>query len=199
MTDFWPPPQLPEPQRSVRQPWFGPPEGVIGAGVALDLLLARTPDVAVSLERFAAYPSGFRFSLVIQSRTELTGWDVDDALSRQWRPSSRRNSREIPPERLRFGVQFADGSKATNLRFRNIEPGDPPTGPILHEGGGGGGGGRWDHDFWVWPLPIRGQLLFACEWPIQRIPLTKVEVDAGRILDAVSRSHVLWPEERGSE
>jgi hypothetical protein len=172
---------------------------VIGAGVALDLLLARTPDIAVSLERFAAYPSGFRFSLVIQSRTELSGWDVDDALSRQWRPSLRRDSEEIPPERLRFGVQFPDGSKATNVRFPIIEPGDRPTGPILHEGGGGGGGGRWDHDYWVWPLPTPGKLLFACEWPIQGLPLTKVEVDAGRILDAVPRSQILWPEERGTE
>lgn len=203
MTNFFePPPPRPEPEflEQPQQPWYGPPQNVIGAGLALDLLLARTPDAALSLERFAVYPSGFRFSLVIRGRTEDIGWQFEENFTRAWRRGRNRSRTEIPPERLRFGIQFADGSKATNLHFSHVEPGETPAGPVLNEGGGGGGGRRWDHDYWVWPLPVPGSLAFACEWPALMIQFTRVEIDAGRILEAVPRAQVLWPDdETGSD
>lgn len=200
MTNFFePPPPPPEPELvESPQPWWGPPLNVIGAGVALDVLLTRTEDTAVSLERFISYPSGFGFTLVVRGRTEEAGWRIDESMSESWR--HQRNRVEIPPERLRFGIQFADGSKATNLYFSHAQQGESPTAPVLQQRGGGGGGGRWEQDYWVWPLPVPGQLGFACEWPSQGIPFTRVEMDAGRILEAVTRAQPLWPDEDpGSE
>ena len=49
--------------------------------------------------------------------------------------------------------------------------------------------------FWVWPLPPAGPLVFVCEWPKYRIPLTRKEIDAGLIRDAAKLMIELWPEE----
>jgi hypothetical protein len=196
MTDFFePPPPLPEPELPQHWPWHGPPGNVVGAGVALEVVLARTPDLALSLERFAAYPTGFKFRLVTRSRTEELGWDLDQAFFGRPFRRPRSEASEIPPERLRFGIQFADGSKATNLNFSHAEPGKVPSAPVMSEGGGGGGGRLWEHDYWVWPLPVPGPLAFVCEWPAHGIPFTRVEIDADRILQAVPRAQVLWAEE----
>src|SRR5919108_3279176 len=195
MTDFFEaPPRPPEPEfvEPPQQPWWGPPINVLGASLALDLLLARSEDAAVSLERFAAYPSGFGFSLMIRGRTEQSGWQFDESLSGPWR--HRPDRADLQSERLRFGIQFADGSKATNLYLTHAEPGDTPAAPVLQERGGGGGGRRWDQDYWVWPLPPPGPRAFVTEWPSQQIPLTRVEIDAELILEAVSRAQVLWEE-----
>lgn len=199
MTDFFePPPPPPEPEPYARQPWFGPPDNVVGAGVPIELILARTDDLALSLERFAAYPSGFGFSLVTRTRTEEIGWDLDQAFF--GRPYQRRTYEEgkIPPQRLRFGIQFADGSKATNLQVSLGGPDEEPAGPILMGGGGGGGGRRWDQDYWVWPLPPAGQLAFVCEWPAYGIPFTRVEIEAERIFESAPRAEVLWSDSNGN-
>ena len=47
---------------------------------------------------------------------------------------------EIPEEMLRFGVEFADGRRATNTCGGGFAPPDTePAGPLLNPGGGGGG------------------------------------------------------------
>ena len=61
----------------------------------------------------------------------------------------------LPDEMLRFGVQFADGGKATNTGGLHYDE-EPPPGPVMHGGGGGGGGGDWRQSEWVWPLPPPG-------------------------------------------
>ena len=77
-------------------------------------------------------------------------------------------------EMLRFGMQFADGSKVTNLPGPLPGPprggGEPPPGPVLQQSGGSGGDREWRQDYWVWPLPPPGPLTLACEWPGAGIP-----------------------------
>jgi hypothetical protein len=103
--------------------------------------------------------------------------------------------REIPPELLRFGVQFSDGSKATNTGGFHPDP-QPPARPVMHAGGGGGGGGRsWRRTQWVWPLPPPGALTLVCEWPSMDIPVTRGELDAQPILDAAARAQVIFSDE----
>src|SRR5438045_3665658 len=84
---------------------------------------------------------------------------------------------EIPPEMLRLGIQFANGSKATNTAGVNHDP-DTPAGPVMHAGGGGGGGGNWRQTQWVCPLPPPGPVVFVCEWPAMEIPISRSELDA---------------------
>ncbi len=67
----------------------------------------------------------------------------------------------LPEEQLRFGVEFADGRKATNLGWPG-RPLDEPPAISLARRGGGGGGGSWGPGYWVlYPLPPEGQLTLA--------------------------------------
>jgi hypothetical protein len=99
------------------------------------------------------------------------------------------------PDSLRFGVQFADGSKATAGRPRR--PGDTLSPPELILRGSTGMGGRsMDTTMWMWPLPPPGPLEYVCEWRAEGIELTRREFDAQLILDAAAQVEELWPDER---
>ena len=175
------------------RPWFGPPRGTLPAVVPLERVLARTDKVAVCLSRLAAYPTGFEFDVVTLSAEE------DHQLDPLLFPVQHRFHRgsgdeRIPREMLRIGVQFADGSKATNTGgFQHSS--NPPSGPTMNPGGGHGGGGSWRQTFWVWPLPPPGPLILACEWPAVDIPLTRSEIASQTILDAATRAQVVFSEE----
>jgi hypothetical protein len=97
---------------------------------------------------------------------------------------------------LRFGVQFADGSKATSLGGFPRPHDKEPSGPVLSPHGGGGGGNRWDFAFWLYPLPRAGPFSFVCEWPSEGIDLTQHEVDAALFLEAAKDAERLWDDER---
>ena len=93
-----------------------------------------------NIESLTAFETGFVFALVIR------GQPSDDLWGEGWSPFAERHQRRrrrasegIDPDRLLFGIQFSDGSKATNLGNRFPED-DPPIPPVLVEGGGGGGG-----------------------------------------------------------
>lgn len=141
------------------------------------------------MTRLAAYPTGFEFDLVTMSAEDQ---DDFDPLMFHHHRLQRGASDEIPPEMLRLGVQFADGSKATNTGVFHRDC-QPPAGPIMHAGGGGGG--RWRQTQWVWPLPPPGPVALVCEWPAMDIPLSRNELDAQTILDAAARAQVLFSDE----
>ena len=195
---FDPPPPPPEPPERPRprphRPWHGVPAGVVGRTVALDLVLGRSATAAVWIPSVTVYPEVFEFQLEIRHRDR-------EALSHQfmWPHGPSRRAGELDPELLRFGLQFSDGSKATNL-YPGPAPRDPdrpPAGPILAGGGGGGGGdaaggSRWQYEYWVWPLPPEGPLVFVCEWPIGDIPETRSEMDSAPLRDAARDAVALW-------
>jgi hypothetical protein len=195
------PPDRPQPTRYRTPPWFGAPAGTLPGVVALELVLARTDTVAVCVSRIAAYPTGFSFEIV--TLTDQRREDLDPLLFEHPRLQRMRSPGEIPPELMRFGVRFADGTKVTNTGGMPLRAGKP-DGPVMI-GGGGGGGGRWNQQQWVWPLPPAGPLLVVCEWPAADIPLTQTELDAQLILDAARRAQVIFnddhlpepPEEEG--
>ncbi|HME04427.1 MAG TPA: hypothetical protein VKG38_15510, partial [Solirubrobacteraceae bacterium] len=158
-------------------PWVSAPDGMLPGVVALELVLAKTDKAAVCLTRIGAYPTGFEIQLLTMVAEEDS--DLDPMLFGPHRMHHRgRQSREIPDGTLRFGVQFADGSKATNAGHHFPENNeDAPQGPVMNPGGGGGGGGSRRQDIWVWPLPPPGPLTFAAEWTDAGIPLTLREMD----------------------
>jgi hypothetical protein len=172
------PPAVPE-ELSTRQPeWSGPPENVVGATVPLDLVLANTGDVAVTVGGMTAYPTGVSFEVRVLHRRR----PAEDAFFRLHHPG---------PGGLRLGVELADGSRAIADRG----PEEPGRGPMLSPRGGGGGGLSYELGFWLWPLPPPGPVRFACRWPDEGIEETIAEIDAP-IREAAARAAELWPDER---
>lgn len=188
---FFEPPPPPEPEEPFRQPvWLGPPGNEVGIAVPLNLLLARTDDVAVSLLCATAFSTGFELAGTVRTREQLD--TLHEAFVMHHRPG---RSRELEPEFFRFGLEFADGRKATNLGypFHHDRRDADPSQPVLVPRGSGGGGNSWQMNWWVWPLPPPGPLAVVCEWPAQGITLVRHDIDAGTLLAAAAGVEQLWP------
>ena len=193
--DFFqpPPPRPPEPEEvEPRQPWTGQPNNVLGALAAASLMLTRTEEVTLAIDRLTAYPDGFELRVVILLRRADDG---DPWMRGPFPWQHPRREGELRDDFLRFGMRFPDGTKLTNVGGNAWGTGGRPDHPVLLEQGGGGGGTRWEQDYWVWPLPTAGRMEFVCEWPAKGIALTRVPFDAGSIVEAASRAVTLWPEE----
>jgi hypothetical protein len=164
----------------------GRPEHIAPGVVPLELVLANSGRAAVVLTAALAYLTGFSMQLVAVIRDPEGAGPIRPLFA----------PRVADPEAmLRFGVQFADGSKATNLPgldLGRIASRQPPSGPLLLARGGSGGGGIWDQHWWVWPLPPAGTLVFACEWPAYDIELHTQTIDAERLCEAAQRARQLW-------
>jgi hypothetical protein len=192
VTDFFePPPEPPEPEREYHPPpWLAPSSNVLGTALPLQLLLARTDSVAVEIAAATVYPTGLELYVSVRRRGKGR-----TALEEPPLMFHRPLQGEIPDDVLRFGVQFADGRKATTLGGFPRPQDEEPSDPVLTPRGGGGGGGRWDYSFWVYPLPPAGPIAFVCEWPSEGIDLTRLETDAAPMLDAAAKAQVLWEAE----
>jgi hypothetical protein len=105
----------------------------------------------------------------------------------------------------RFGVQFADGRKATTFGLGVVGGaavralagglhGDvPPEGPLLVSRGGGGSRTLFRQDYWLWPLPPPGELVVATEWPNAGVELVMKSTSADVLREASGRARQLWP------
>ncbi len=180
-------------------PWLRAPDNVLGGVVPVQLLLARSERAAVIIRDVLAYSSGCALDLVALRREPVEPRRLGGPHMFPFEPRYGWG-RELPEDYLRFGVEFSDGSKATNLEgpFGGFDPAEmesEPTGPVLASGGGGGSDRVWHADYWVWPLPPPGPFAFVCEWPSERIELTRVEIDAALVRDAASRAEFLWGED----
>ena len=191
MSDFFTPPPPPEPEPEYAQPeWLGPPDNELGVAVPIRVVLARTGEVAVAATDVVAYSTGIELNLAVRLRT------VDhlaDPYGMHY-GRMRLGGAELGDEVLRFGAEFEDGRRVTNIdAFPGADPERAPTDPVLVQRGGGGGGKTWDQRLWLWPLPPAGVLAFVCEWPKHGIGLTRVEVDIAPILEAAAAAEQLWP------
>jgi hypothetical protein len=175
--------------------WLGPPHNVLPGIAPVELVIARTEETVVAIGGIDAYPEGFGFTLSLRLRTlsareEQLPYLIDRAAY---------EVDALPDAFLRFGVQSADGRKATNLDRPDDDPEGPaPDRPVLIQQGGGGGGAAWDMEHWVWPLPPAGPFAFVREWPSRGIGESRVEIDAGVILEAAGRAVTWWPHDQPS-
>lgn len=194
------PPPPPEESEEETPDWISAPDGWIGAVLPVQELIGRSEEAAISLARIVAYPVGFEVTLDAFTRAVSWGWAFDERVG-EW----HRGEHERPPAELpRYGVEFADGRRASNLgrmfggtvvampAADNEEP-DPSKDIRLVPGGGHGGGRQSRQEFWVWPLPPHGPVAFVCEWPRYGIPESRVEVAAASIRAAASKAMEIWP------
>jgi hypothetical protein len=179
--------------------WAGPPENYVPGVVALELVLVNTGQLAAWISAAEVYPTGAILRVVLQGRQPA------------------RQGAKAGEGTWRFGVQFADGGKATTFglgafaRHDGLGPGrsasatsrsygaasgaDPPQGPLLQPRGGSGSRTNWHQDHWLWPLPPPGELLFACEWPNVGLGLTTTTTSADAFREAATFAQELWPAE----
>ena len=102
----------------------------------------------------------------------------------------------IPDSLLRVGVEFKDGSKATNLADPRMGlSGDEPEGPVFFVRTGGGHPGHWKWNLWLWPLPPPEDFSLVTEWPIHNIELTQSQIDGSAIVQAAAQAIVLWADD----
>lgn len=186
-----PPPADKPPEMPKRPAWSGPPENEIGVALPTRLALYRSDQIAVVIQELVAYTTGFEIAVSTRLRTGFLapGPGMFNGPLQPGKP--------LPAELFRFGIEFADGTRGSNLARGAMtarKPDDPPpAGPLLMPRGGGGGGNRYDFRYWIWPLPPPGPITLACEWPAKDVPLTTKQLDATPILDAAQRSEKLWP------
>jgi hypothetical protein len=195
MSFFEPPP----PPASVFRPvaasppaWLGPPRNVLPGIAPVERIIARTEETVVAIGGISAYPEGFGFTLSLRLRTLSAREEQFPYLT----DCAGYQGDALPDALLRFGVQFADGRKATNLDPPAYDPEGPPDRPVLIQQGGGGGGAAWDMEHWVWPLPPPGPFAFVCAWPSRAIGESRAEIDVGVILEAAGRAVTLWSHDR---
>jgi hypothetical protein len=174
--------------------WHRQRTEVLPSVAPVALMFAQTDDTVVALTDVRGYPNGFVFMLrlrwgLVADPDQPPPWPFPTSGS-----PSPLGGDPFPDELLRFGVGLADGRRVTNMDGYPYVPEElPPDQPVLTEGGGhdseGGRLGRgafWDLDQAVQPLPPPGPLAFVCAWPSRGIPETRVEIDAGLILDAAA-------------
>ncbi|WP_433327779.1 DUF6461 domain-containing protein [Spirillospora sp. CA-294931] len=187
----------------VPEPWEGPPPHTLGAVVPLDLLAARTPNVVVALTHATVFETGIQFHLRVAARrgdmSDDRWFAIESALFGHSQSHLRKGAK-LPDHIRRYGVRFADGTRAVAIAddFAAWDPGDhPPEGPVLSASGGSGssnGDGELEseEELWLWPLPETESLEFAVEWPLAGIDLTFVELDTRALRNAAAHTRPYW-------
>ncbi|MGH3495509.1 MAG: hypothetical protein ACRDRL_27205, partial [Sciscionella sp.] len=153
----------------------------------------------VVLEEIRAYRQGCLFEITAATRR-------GDQPEESWIGAGRnpvglswpaRPDEALPDVLLRFGVQYADGTKATTTARERWKPyedmPDPADPPVLTSVGGRGSTAVKDlvevaRPLWLWPAPPAQMFDLAVEWPAAGIDLTRYPVDGTRIAEAAQYS-----------
>lgn len=166
--DFFRPP--PRPERPLNVPkmpdWIHKPSDEIGILLPHAAVIARSKQALVALAGFRVYSKGVEILLMLRTLSEFTLEDPTGFRELMRRRIDPKND-SLPDTVFRFGVEFSDGRRATNLD-RN-----------------------WGGPDWQTKPPPR-VIAFVSEYPQAAIALTRYEVEAAPILEAASRSIKLW-------
>ncbi len=198
MSDFFPDPVRPpvEPEDDVPQPvWLNPPDDVLPGVVPVELIIGRSDQTAVMLTGLRVFPAGLAMTLHVRTRARLRRLDLHDEVFNG--PYRHDQDEEWQRGRLKWGFQFADGRRATNVDTRPdlalAGAERTPDHAVLMGRGGGGGDRSVERDYWLWPLPPAGSLTIVCQWSHVGIEPTTSHLDAAEIVAAANRAQPVWP------
>jgi hypothetical protein len=183
----------PESAERILPTWFGPSEDELGVCVPQALILGRSERAVVALGHITAYSTGLSFEFLARAK------GLREREAQRLMHEQHVLDDELSDGVLRLGLEFADGSRASNLVDRRRLWGSPkqPEQPVLiQQGGGGGSSGAGNFmlrpGYWLWPLPPAGEMVVYVEWPALGIALERTALDVGPILKAAGESLRLW-------
>ncbi|TNB75225.1 hypothetical protein FHJ30_04295 [Arthrobacter sp. BB-1] len=203
--DFPIPPSGPRPAtpRFVPPPWASPPAYELPVVVHLGSFLHHSPEMVMAVKSAEVFSTGCSFSLSwIIRRGEEDEDDWADKHALFFQPGMHLRRGTVPLSGLMFGVQFADGSKASTgargphgFMGSDDEP-EPPT-LVLNNGGGGGGPDELagSGTLWLWPLPPAGNLRLVAQWIDFGMEESSVTLDGGQLRQAAEGVQRFWPDE----
>jgi hypothetical protein len=165
--------------------WLRPPDGMVPGIIPVELLVAHTVTHAVLVTDLRAYPTGLEFVLTVTPRPG--------------QPDQHRHDPDRP-HRLAYHdlwleLRFANGQTVSNdpRRWPRTFETEQPYPPFLYYHGASGSERGWLSRHWLWGLPPPGPLAFVCAWPDGLLPTSRVEIDAGLVLEAADRAAPVWP------
>lgn len=182
-----------DPHDGMQQPvWLNPPEDELPGIVPVELIIGRSDQAAVMLTGMRAFATGLAMTLHVRTRVRLRRLDLNDEVFDG--PYRHDRDDEWRRSRLRWGFEFADGRRATNVDAWP-DPATPertPDHPVLMGRGGGGDDRTVDRDHWLWPLPPAGAVKVVCQWPQLGIGPTTSQLDADQFVVAATRAQSIW-------
>ena len=191
------PPEDDEPEH-VMPEWFGPPQQVMGAIVALAQVVVRTEHVFVGLRSLTAYRSGLSIDVALAVRRAETSrqrWgEMEDAT---WGDRHRPGAAAAGAGGLRWGVELADGRRTSTLNRLDWRPEVAPSPPVLVDNDGSGSGSsrviERSSALWLWPVPEGEAVSLVVQWPDLEVPLTTCRLDLEPVRAAVEKAVPFWP------
>jgi hypothetical protein len=210
--------------------WWAGVADWVGGVIPFELVLGRSEVAAVLARRLTVYPNGLAFQLeaftrqTVQAGRSMAFSDLDDSIifadGVENEPDAAPLSNafavlehpgevvQAVPSRdgLRYGVEFADGRRATNdcpvggpgeFTIAGFHRGeehslDPVVNIVLKGAGSGRGSDELRADLFVWPLPIEGPIALFCEWLEVDMPEQRVELAEDAVQRALTRARPLW-------
>jgi hypothetical protein len=171
------------------------------AGVlAVEQIIGRSDQAAVAVRRMSVLPGSFEIEVVAWLRRpprrrprRRFPQEILLSLDRPW--VSRAEDGSLPPDLVRFGIQFPDGGRATNVDADWPRPDVDRPEHGLRTQGGSSSAGEASQRFSARPLPAVGDVVLVCEWPAYGIAESRLTIDGDALRAAAARAQPVWPDE----
>ncbi|MEV7663058.1 hypothetical protein [Paenarthrobacter sp. NPDC089316] len=159
---------LPEPSPWQRQPqptrpeWSGPPSEELPGIVPVGDFVLRGPHAVLALKLVEVFSTGCLLDLVWSVRRSAES-------GQEWRDVMERTFQRPGLPGIMMGAALPGGAKAFAADPSMVEGSEAVAGPVLVYRGGGGGSAGGEHvegsaQFWLWPLPVEGDLQLVAKW-----------------------------------
>jgi hypothetical protein len=174
-------------------PRIAPPVDQMPGVLAVRSVIGHSGDSVVALTEIHTYPTGCLLHFVAAARRPdppTPPWGHSDQGLHIFVRGAGRDD-----ERVRFAVEYPDGTTLMNLANAPAEP----TGDAVFVSFEGRG--RSDHQgsrlvyrqpVWLSPLPTVGKLRVIAQWPAYGITDATLELDCAELAQSARDAHLFW-------